>query len=168
MKKIFRVEQVEYTEAPKVDEAKVKRYMDLENKGLQLEAELKKMYAEQAILKQEIIDSLPGRKQDKVDINVEGILVSKTVQDKSKIDVKKAIDWARGRRLLNKVARKDWVIDAKAFESQVVKLIDEKKVSKEDIKELMEEKYVPMIKFKDTRPGIVNEGDQETTITIAK
>lgn len=158
MKAMVGLTQKTYDNAPDIDEALVMEFIELENKQLQMMQEVKKMWERQKEIKNELLTQLPGDVQDKVKVNINGILINKTVQDKRSIDTEKAIKFARGRRMLSKVAQKAWVLNKKSFEAEVNELLKEGKVTKDDLSELMDDKLVPMITLDDTRPAIMEDG----------
>lgn len=157
LKNLVKPESKQYEEAPNLNKALVDEYIELENKQLQMMAQVKQMWERQKELKIEMLKQLPGEDHDKFNLNIDGILVKKSFQDKSSVDTKKALEFARGRRMLGKVANKEWVLNKSAFELEVVQLIGEGKITLEDAKELMKVNYVPTLVLDDTRPPIVME-----------
>lgn len=157
LKNLIKPESKQYEEAPDLNKALVDEYIELENKQLQMMAQVKQMWDRQKELKIEMLKQLPGEDHDKFNLNIDGILVKKSFQDKTSIDNQKAIEFARGRRMLSKVAKKEWVLDKKTFEAEVIKLLSEGKISKEDAKSVVTTNYIPTLVLDDTRPPIVME-----------
>lgn len=155
MKELLKPESKQYTEAPDLDVALVNEYIELENKQLQMQAELKTIWERQKELKVKMLEQLPGEAHDKYNLNVNGIVIKKSFQDKSSLNAEKALAFARGRRMLSRVAHKAWVINPKKLEAEVSQLLNDGKVTKEDLKELIQPKFIPTLVLDDNRPQIV-------------
>ncbi|MNM09754.1 hypothetical protein D3C81_198700 [compost metagenome] len=111
-----------YKEAPSVYVPDLEKAADLKSKIDVMEQQLKVLYAEYEPIKESIVASLPGTKQDQIEVMIDGIQLKTwpTVRGAGVLDQEKAAELAKKKKILGRVSKKITVIDENALTAAVV------------------------------------------------
>lgn len=111
-----------YKEAPLVYVPDLEKAAELKSKIEVMEQQLKVLYAEYDPIKESIIASLPGTKEDQVEVMINGIQIKTwpTVRGAGVLDQEKAVELAKKKKILGKVSKKVTVVDENSLTAAVV------------------------------------------------
>lgn len=143
-----------FFQAPELDVTLVETFCEIKKEVDLLAYQLKQRESQLDLLRTDILAQLPGDVQDKVDLDINGIILKKTSRDGAggKLKGAAAVAFAKTKKFLSKVGKKEWVIDQKAFDDQVKQMIKEGKLSQEQYDDMIEHKWTPVLKIEDKRP----------------
>lgn len=160
---VIKIQSTIHTEAPKLDKSLVHRFNELKKEHDRIDLGQQERIRQMVELREQILKQLPGKESDKVELDVDGIIVNKTVRDSSggKLKGKAALMFAKTKRMLRKVAQKQWVLDQKAFDKEISELIKEGKLTPEQYDAMIERKWTPVLTVSEKRPS-------EDSIKLAK
>jgi hypothetical protein len=140
-----------YHHAPKLNTALVEEFVHINKEYDQIQIEQKDRVRKLEELRGQIIEALPGKSEDQVELNINGIIFTKTSRKKATLKEEMVYAFARAKRLLKKVATKKWVFDKKAIDREAAALISAGKMTQEQYDKMFEIKWTPVIDWNDTR-----------------
>lgn len=142
----------------------VKRMAELKSEMDSIQIKLKTMNEEYQTIRQQVIDQLPGKEEDVVDVIIDGVRIHKYPRNTmaGKLLEDKVLELAKSKRLLGKFAPLKRVINKQA----VIEALAEEKITYDEYLQCTTQNIVPVVDIEFLM--IKSEEEQESSIQVAK